>query len=899
MSQTSENKTRSPLSIVVASHKPRFGLRLKGKDFPFAVRAALVALCVASLAILASIVPHAQRGKETGVRVTGVSSRQTAQGSVYTLAADAPVARPQTWHDAEGLHVVIYKGQSMNASAPRGVTQRRVGDSLELVFPVREAGNAAVRQQGNNLEVVVNETASRETAQPAREMNTKNTRTASRPAASKRGASIGSPLLNSSEEIPTLNLDASQTQVGARAPGVTRFKSGGKSKTAKVPQASGNEGGKPFTASSQFAAPSQNELAFASPSTVSPASSLPASSSPSSGEATPASSPLVVVENPETASNLTPSADVNTASATNTEANAEKGEEQGDYLLWGLFGVAVSLVGAFVFVRRQRSDDASVSSASNPDQAAKTSKAEAKRQAASEKDKRKGNDRRKGSDKLAPAAPVNNELDSEANQASSGLVKAGMRMVAAPAAAPLVMYGAYQIDQEINKLMNGEPHRLDVLNSRAPDDRRALEISLMKQLRFVGGDEAKRRKVRTTLEEYGFVARLSASLLLAPESCDRIASARSLGEIGSSAAFPFLLEALYDRDNAVRVEAVAGLGTLGVPAAIGALLDVARRHADIPSNLLSDALARCSVPALNFDFEIGDKQSSSLLTGYGDVWTGEITTLEPTGKVQLLPEWLDDEIFGNVMQRLETTDPEVRAAAARELAQFKAEASVAALSLMAAHDGSAAVRAAAVSSLGTIDHESVFVPVLLCLIDDAREVRAAAARSISRFGFDRADAYVRVIENADVETLRQIARALIEAGFAAQAVSRLGSEDRRQGYEAFSLLSVVVKGGEFQIIIDAIATHEETTVRLALVRFLRISCDERALAALSKIADNAALPAGVRKAILEINFNEAVGGQAHAEIVEDSQPTASDDFDTTSIVMENNVGSDRNTARIA
>ena len=897
MSQTSENKTRSPLSIVVASHKPRFGWRGKGKEFSFPVRVALVVLCVGTLAILASIVPHAQRKKETGVRVNSVSSRQTAQGSVYTLAADAPVARPQTWHDAEGLHVVIYKGQSENASAPRGVTQRRVGDSLELVFPVRQAGNATVRQQGNNLEVVVNEIASRETAQPGREMNARNTRASSRPAASRRGSSTVSPSPDTRVETPTLNLDASQTQPGARASGVTRFKSGGRSRTAKVTQASRNDGDNSFTASSRFdtqspAASSQNELAFTLPSNASPASSLPASSLPLSGEATPAASPFVV-ESTETASNLATTVGVNSVSATDIEANAEEGEAQGNYVLFGSLGAMLLLVGAFVFVRRQRTADASPSPASNARQTAKSSKAEAKSKAASKKDKRKG------SNKLAPTAPVASQANNEAKQASSALVKSETRNIAAPIAAPLMVYGAYQIDQEINKLMNGEPHRLDVLNSRSPDDRRALETSLMKQLRFVGGDEAKRRKVRTTLEEYGFVARLSASLLLAPETCDRIASARSLGEIGSPAAFPFLLEALYDRDNAVRVEAVAGLGTLGVPAAIGALLDVARRHADIPSNLLSDALARCSVPALNFDFEIGGNKSSGLLSGYTDAWTGEITSLEPTGQVQQLPEWLDDELFNNVMQRLEATDPEVRATAARELAQFKSQPTVAALTLMAAHDESAAVRAAAVSSLGTIDHESVFVPVLLCLIDDAREVRAAAARSISRFGFDRADAYVRVIENADVRTLQQIARALIEAGFAAQAVNRLGSEDRRQGYEAFSLLSVVVKGGEFQIIIDSIATHEDTAVRLALVRFLRITCDERALSTLGGIADKDALPVEVRDAILEINFNEAVGGQAHAEIAEASQPTPSDEFETASIMMENNIGSDRNTARIA
>jgi len=37
------------------------------------------------------------------------------------------------------------------------------------------------------------------------------------------------------------------------------------------------------------------------------------------------------------------------------------------------------------------------------------------------------------------------------------------------------------------------------------------------------------------------------------------------------------------------------------------------------------------------------------------------------------------------------------------------------------------------------------------LSDETREVRAAAARSLSRLSFDRADAYVRVIESGDEE----------------------------------------------------------------------------------------------------------------------------------------------------
>lgn len=43
------------------------------------------------------------------------------------------------------------------------------------------------------------------------------------------------------------------------------------------------------------------------------------------------------------------------------------------------------------------------------------------------------------------------------------------------------------------------------------------------------------------------------------------------------------------------------------------------------------------------------------------------------------------------------------------------------------NDPEAAVRAAAVASLGPIDHESVFAPMPIALSDESREFRAAAA----------------------------------------------------------------------------------------------------------------------------------------------------------------------------
>ena len=169
-----------------------------------------------------------------------------------------------------------------------------------------------------------------------------------------------------------------------------------------------------------------------------------------------------------------------------------------------------------------------------------------------------------------------------------------------PVAGPTTLYGAYRIDQEVGKLVLGQPHRMDVLASRAMDDRRAIETSLIKGVNSPDLDESARRRAREALEEYGFVARQCATLLLAPDAFERTSAARCLGEIKSEAALPFLLEGLYDSESIVRNQAVVSIGELKLPSAIGALLDMARTHPDVPSALLSRTLSACSVEGLDF-----------------------------------------------------------------------------------------------------------------------------------------------------------------------------------------------------------------------------------------------------------------------------------------------------------
>jgi HEAT repeat protein len=159
---------------------------------------------------------------------------------------------------------------------------------------------------------------------------------------------------------------------------------------------------------------------------------------------------------------------------------------------------------------------------------------------------------------------------------------------------PDVVFGAYRIDQEVEKLLQGQAHSIEVLAARAADDRRAVETSLLKALQsnMLGEDE--RRRARLALEEYGFVARQSAMLLLASDSYERTMAARVLGQVKSAASLPFLLEALHDSEPIVCTEAVSSLGSLGLPSAIGALLDLARRHPELPAPLFARALSACS-----------------------------------------------------------------------------------------------------------------------------------------------------------------------------------------------------------------------------------------------------------------------------------------------------------------
>jgi hypothetical protein len=327
-----------------------------------------------------------------------------------------------------------------------------------------------------------------------------------------------------------------------------------------------------------------------------------------------------------------------------------------------------------------------------------------------------------------------------------------------------------------------------------------------------------------------------------------VSAARVLGQVQSRASLPFLLEALYDPEPVVRTEVVSTLGALGMPKAIGALIDLGRRYPEVPSSLLAPALTACSFEAQEWSWEMGaDAPAASHASEQYFAGMGHQETVVDAE----LPEWLEDESLADALERLGSADVEARVAAALSLGQFSARRSVEALTAILVRDEVSAVRAAAVTSLGVIDHESVYAPVLFALADESREVRAAAARAYSSVNFDRADAAARLVETADHETLEDLAQACVKSGLAAQSVSRLSSDDRRQAYEAFSLLTLVVRGGQTDPILEAVASHSDPSVQMAAARLACLSDEPRLLSMLRELALRGGLPEDVCAVILE------------------------------------------------
>jgi hypothetical protein len=222
----------------------------------------------------------------------------------------------------------------------------------------------------------------------------------------------------------------------------------------------------------------------------------------------------------------------------------------------------------------------------------------------------------------------------------------------------------------------------------------------------------------------------------------------------------------------------------------------------------------------------------------------EFKSIIPAKPFKQLPLSNDEALLSAIEQTQDEyeEDEDVRELAVRILAAFKTRNSVESLSQVAIYDLSSSLRSKAITILTEFDHETVFETILLGCADPTREVRASSARGLTRLSFDRADAWTRIIETNESGKIRQAARAAIEGGFVERSFDRLIHRDTKYAYEAFVLLSLIVKSGEVEGLIEAVKNHKDKRVSSAILHIFKVSKDPSALSVLYSLIENNHLP---------------------------------------------------------
>lgn len=221
--------------------------------------------------------------------------------------------------------------------------------------------------------------------------------------------------------------------------------------------------------------------------------------------------------------------------------------------------------------------------------------------------------------------------------------------------------------------------------------------------------------------------------------------------------------------------------------------------------------------------------------------------------VEALPISTDQSLLDAIeqIQDFDATEDE-REVAINVLLTFKSQNAIEALAQVAHYDESSRLRITALSGLGEFDHDSVFEPILLTCTDPAREVRAAAARTLARLSVNRAEAYTRIVESEDPERLRLASMVCLEAGLANHALARLAHHDKQLSNEAFAMVRLLLAAQEFAPIIKIISNSQDVRAGLILIKALRAIKPIKMLPALYHSVNNPQLPTELKVPLHEL-----------------------------------------------
>jgi hypothetical protein len=133
-------------------------------------------------------------------------------------------------------------------------------------------------------------------------------------------------------------------------------------------------------------------------------------------------------------------------------------------------------------------------------------------------------------------------------------------------------------------------------------------------------------------------------------------------------------------------------------------------------------------------------------------------------------------------------------------------------------------RAAAVAELARSGSQDAFSLIANCFDDHSPHVRNAAARAFRKLEPNRTvDLFNRALENASAERRRNIGAAIAASGLATEAINNLISDNREQTYSALSMLFVMAKTGEVELLERALEEHPNDGIGKAVAKLLTLS----------------------------------------------------------------------------
>ncbi len=181
--------------------------------------------------------------------------------------------------------------------------------------------------------------------------------------------------------------------------------------------------------------------------------------------------------------------------------------------------------------------------------------------------------------------------------------------------------------------------------------------------------------------------------------------------------------------------------------------------------------------------------------------------------------------------------------------------------------GDLEVRADAVRRLADFDEDQAFHLVTNLFDDESEEVRNNAARALYDLRPNRADSFTRALREASPEGRRRIAKALDGSGLAAEAISGLAGESRERTYDSFSILFLMAKAGETEMLLKTIENHPNMAIQLSVIKLLTFSNQPDIVAKFRSLAVKGALPTEVRSAVMESIYQISSNARQNAVAV--------------------------------